>query len=121
MRMPTAKRRAGQVDDGDAMPEVDLSDARWRAVRRRRERPSRLTLRAMREALGKTQADVARALKTEQSEISRIERRHNVELETLRRFAEALGARCEVTFYFPETGHRIGVADPPDAPRRRTS
>jgi DNA-binding XRE family transcriptional regulator len=112
MTIPTAKRSS--VRDEDEMPEVALSDPRWRALRpRRRGRPNRLTLRALREAVGKTQADLARALRTEQSEISRIERRQNVELDTLRRFAAALGAECEVTFYFPQTGHRIGIADPP--------
>lgn len=96
------------------IPELDLTKAKILRRGPRADRPLKLTLRALREAAGKTQGDVARALETDQSEISRIERRGNVELTTLRRFAAALGAQCEVTFVFP-AGHRIVVATPPDA------
>lgn len=93
-------------------PEIDLSRAKVVGRGPRPNRPTRLTLRALREAAGKTQAEVAGALETEQSEVSRIERRRNVEIATLRKFAEALGATCEIAFVFPKTGHRIVVADP---------
>jgi transcriptional regulator with XRE-family HTH domain len=65
----------------------------------------------MRESANKTQADVAAALGTEQGEISRVERRDDVRLSTLRRYAEAIGAECEVVFVFPRTGRRITLAD----------
>jgi transcriptional regulator with XRE-family HTH domain len=61
----------------------------------------------MREAAGKTQADVGTVLGSDQAEVSRLERRDDMMLSTLRRYAEALGARCEVVFVFDETGHRI--------------
>jgi transcriptional regulator with XRE-family HTH domain len=71
-----------------------------------------MSLRAVREAVQKTQAEVAAALGTEQGEISRIERREDVRLSTLRRYAAAVGAECEVVFVFAKTGQRITLADP---------
>jgi transcriptional regulator with XRE-family HTH domain len=66
----------------------------------------------VREATYKTQVDVALALGTDQGEVSRIERREDVRLSALRRYAEALGAQCEVVFVCPKTGHRITIAEP---------
>jgi transcriptional regulator with XRE-family HTH domain len=66
----------------------------------------------MREEAHKTQAEVAAALGTEQGEISRVERREDVRLSTLRRYAEAIGAECEVVFVFAKTGRAITLADP---------
>ena len=60
----------------------------------------RLNLRAVRELLGKRQADVARAAKMAQSEVSRIEQASNLMLETTRRYVKALGGELEVTAVF---------------------
>lgn len=94
------------------IPELDLTRAK---VVRRGPKPGRalkLPLRALREAAGKTQAEVGAALESDQAEVSRLERRNDMMLSTLRRFAAALGAECEVAFVFPKTGHRIVVVDP---------
>jgi transcriptional regulator with XRE-family HTH domain len=72
---------------------------------------SRASLRTLREDLGKTQVDVARVLETNQGEVSRIERRQDLMLSTMRRYAEALGARCEVAFVF-RGGRRVLVVSP---------
>ena len=61
-----------------------------------------LSLRGVREAMHRTQADVATAAGVDQAEISRIERRADVRLSTLRKYAAALGAKCEVVFVFPK-------------------
>jgi DNA-binding XRE family transcriptional regulator len=82
-----------------------------RRVTRPRKGIERVTLRTLREALGKTQAEMARALGTDQGEVSRIERRPDVMLSTLRRYAEALGLRCEVAFVFDD-GRRALIAEP---------
>jgi transcriptional regulator with XRE-family HTH domain len=66
----------------------------------------------MREAAGKTQAEIGTALASDQAEVSKLERRHDMMLSTLQRYAEALGAKCEVAFVFPKTGHRIILAEP---------
>lgn len=67
-----------------------------------------MPLRALRKAAGKTQAEVAAALGKDQAEVSRLERRANIETDTLRAYARALGASCEVVFVSKQ-GHRITV------------
>ncbi len=88
----------------------DLSRPGLKRVTRARKGAERVTLRTVREAIGKTQIEVARALETDQGEVSRIERRTDIMLSTLRKYAEALGARCEVSFVF-EDGRRVLIAD----------
>jgi hypothetical protein len=53
-------------------------------------------LRAVREIAGKTQTEAAKLLETTQSELSRLERREDHKLSTLRRFVEAMGGELEV-------------------------
>ncbi len=67
-----------------------------------------MPLRALREASGKSQADVAEALGKDQAEVSRLEHRENVETETLREYARALDAECEI-YFVSKHGHRIRV------------
>lgn len=55
-----------------------------------------MTLRELREAAGKTQAEVADLTGAAQSELSRMERRDDHRLSTLRRYVEALGGELEV-------------------------
>jgi transcriptional regulator with XRE-family HTH domain len=78
---------------------------------RPRKGAERVALRTVREGLGKTQSEVARALETDQGEVSRIERRPDLLVSTLHRYAEALGATCEVVFVFPG-GRRVLIAEP---------
>lgn len=72
-----------------------------------------LSLRQIREAAGKTQVELAALLGTGQSELSRLERREDAAVSTIRKYAEALGARCEIAFVFPR-GRRyvIAMGDP---------
>ena len=56
-----------------------------------------MDLRAMRELAGKTQMEVATELDVAQSEVSRIERRPDTYISTLRRYVEALGGELEIT------------------------
>jgi len=53
-------------------------------------------LRALREIAGKTQADVAGLIEKTQGELSRMERRSDHRLSTLRKLVEALGGELEV-------------------------
>jgi hypothetical protein len=99
----------------DSLREIPELDVKHAKVLRRGPRPGRalkLSLRAMREAAGKTQAEVGAALGSDQAEMSKLERRPDMMLSTLRRYAEALGARCDVVFVFDKTGHRIELGDP---------
>jgi len=70
------------------------------------------TLAALRKALHITQADVAGQLGASQSEVSRIERRDDVLVSTLRGFVTALGAELELVARFRD-GHvvRIDLSD----------
>jgi DNA-binding XRE family transcriptional regulator len=94
------------------IPELDAKRAKVLRRGPREGRVLKLTLRAMREAAGKTQADVASELGSDQAEMSKLERRSDMMLSTLRKYAEAIGAECEVVFVFPKTGHRIVLGDP---------
>jgi hypothetical protein len=79
----------------DANPEeVDISRAK--VVGRGLKKDRRLTLQTLRVALGKTQADVARAAEMEQGDVSRLEARDDMKLSTLTRYAAAIGGRVEV-------------------------
>lgn len=56
-----------------------------------------ILLRQARETAGLTQEEVARRLRTKKSAISRIENHaEDVRLSTLRRYAEAVGARLQI-------------------------
>ena len=80
------------------MPEVDFDKAK-RIVRKRKGH-ERLPLAAVRNALGKTQVEVAEAAGIPQAEVSRLESRvalgEGLRLSSLTRYARALGGEVEV-------------------------
>ena len=59
-----------------------------------------LNLKAMRELLGKTQIQTAKAAKMSQGEVSRAEQRTDHLLSTLRRYVKALGGDVEIVAHF---------------------
>ena len=63
---------------------------------------ARLRLGDIREAVGKTQVEVAAELRLGQGSVSKIERAADMYLSTLRRYVEALGGELEVLARFPE-------------------
>ncbi len=69
-----------------------------------------MDLRAIRELVGKTQEDVAAVIEMSQSEVSRLERRQDFRLSTLRRFVEALGGELEVFAAFGDKRVRLRAA-----------
>ncbi|AKJ11815.1 XRE family transcriptional regulator [Streptomyces incarnatus] len=95
----------------ESQPEV--SDAEW-ASRKQAARTATEAhvvghrLREIREEQGLTQAQVATSLGISQARVSQIERGEIHNLETMRTYAEALGARITVTI---EYGDRtVGAA-----------
>jgi hypothetical protein len=99
----------------------DVTDVRRTKLLRRGPKPTRmlkLPLRAIREAAGKTQAEVGAAIGSDQAEMSKLERRPDMMLSTLRRYAEAVGARCDVVFVFDKTGHKIELGMPEEQDER---
>ncbi len=102
---PAGEARLGSVGQTDA-------------TARERELIARLTRR--RAASGLSQAQVARLMKTSQSAVARLESgRHDAQLSTLTRYAEALGLSLdlvedtETQAEVPSTGPRAGAAETP--------
>ena len=97
---------------------------RWQDVRKKKLTPQQLEaidqaveqdllaldLQAIRELIGKTQTEVAAATAMTQSEVSRLERRPNVRLSTLKRFVEALGGEVEIFATFGDKRVRLRAA-----------
>ncbi|WAL96836.1 helix-turn-helix domain-containing protein [Streptomyces sp. Je 1-369] len=90
----------------------DVSDAEWE----RRKQTARTAteahvlghhLREIREEQNLTQADVAKAVGISQARVSQVERGEIHNLETMRSYAAALGARLTVSI---EYGDRVGGA-----------
>ncbi len=66
-----------------------------------------MNLREVRQFAGKTQEELAAATKMQQPELSRVERRDDHLLSTLRRYVEALGGELEVTARFDGRAVRL--------------
>ncbi|MGH9557105.1 MAG: XRE family transcriptional regulator [Terriglobales bacterium] len=66
-----------------------------------------MTLEQIREALDLTQQRMARLMKTTQGNVSRLERRHDMLLSTLRAYIAAMGGSLEVSVRFPDTTVRL--------------
>lgn len=62
----------------------------------------RMTLDELRKDRKMTQGKLALAMKMEQSEVSRLEKRSEVKLGTLRNYVSALGGHIEVRAIFPD-------------------
>jgi predicted transcriptional regulator len=88
------KLTAAQIAAGDRWVEKELM---------------RLTLRELREQLGKTQGDLAAKSKISQAELSRAERRRDHLISTLRRYVESLGGEIEVLAKFKDKRVRLNV------------
>lgn len=97
----------GEWQDWAEVASADLADPTFRALVDEIEadqtwaREYSATLAGLRKALRITQADVAQRLGASQSEVSRIERRDDVLVSTLRGFVRALGADLELVARFP--------------------
>lgn len=61
-----------------------------------------MRLHELRRALRLSQQTLARRLKTDQAQISRLEQRTDLFVSTLRRYVEALGGQLEIVATFPE-------------------
>jgi transcriptional regulator with XRE-family HTH domain len=77
------------------------------------------TLKDLRQAVERTQADLAVSLGVGQDTISRIERRSDMLLSTLRRYVEAMGGTLELVAEFPDRPRM--VIDQLTPPRKKSS
>lgn len=60
------------------------------------------TLKDLRQAVAQTQQDLAATLGVGQDTISRLEKRSDMLLSTLRRYVEAMGGKLELVAQFPD-------------------
>ena len=82
----------------------EISPARRKKIRARtRELVAReMSLRELRHAVNKTQKTVARTLNMGQDGISRLEKRSDLLLSTLRNYVEAVGGSLTLVAQFPD-------------------
>ena len=82
-----------------------LPTARRRRIARRAEAliGEEMTMRQLRRARNITQSELAKALGVNQEQISRLEKRADLHLSTLRRSVEAMGGELILTAKFPDT------------------
>lgn len=87
--------------------------ARMSAERQERNRAAtqamlaEMPLAELRQARQMTQVTLAELLETSQPEVSKIERRTDVYVSTLRRYVEAMGGKLEIVARFPDGTVRI--------------
>jgi transcriptional regulator with XRE-family HTH domain len=84
--------------------------SRTRAKKRADAILHRMSLDALRKDRKMTQGKLAAAMQVDQSEISRIERRSEVKLGTLREYVNALGGHIEVRAVFPDKNVELAIA-----------
>src|SRR3954451_24634383 len=86
----------------------------------RAQRGVHLTLRGIREAVGRTQVEIAEGSKMDQGDISRLEGRSDFDdcqVETLRRYIAALGGRLDLVAVFGDKKISLsGVSNPNETP-----
>jgi len=69
---------------------------------------TKLSLRELRDSVGKTQAEVAAAMRINQAGVSKLEGRSDTTVSMLRSFVEALGAELEIVAV-SKLGHRYRI------------
>lgn len=77
------------------------------ATQQRAKEKTRLMLESMplqelRQARALSQDEMAKSLGIKQAAVSKLERRTDMYLSTLRKFVEAMGGRLEIVAHFPE-------------------
>lgn len=68
-----------------------------------------MDLRALREAMGLTQGELAQRIEITQSQLSKLERRDDHRISTLRRYIQALGGSLEICAIVD--GKRVKLAE----------
>ncbi len=78
------------------------------------------TLRQLREARERSQVEMAEKLHINQAAVSKLERRTDMYLSTLRNYIEAMGGKLEIIARFPQQTVRINqfeALDPENHPK----
>ena len=77
------------------------------------------TLRQLREARERSQVEMAEKLHIKQAAVSKLERRTDMYLSTLRSYIEAMGGKLEIIARFPQQAVRIMQFETLDPESRR--
>lgn len=85
--------------------------SRARAKKRSNTILKRMTLAELRKDRKMTQGKLAQAMKIEQSEVSRLEKRAEVKLGTLRNYVSALGGHIEIRAVFPDKNVELALTE----------
>jgi len=114
-------RTLGEMIDALPKQRRERVDARYRELKDEVE-----SLRELRKAAGKAQADIAATLKIKQPSVSKIEKQTDMYLSTLRSYVEAIGGELDLVVRLPSRRvmrlHRLGEmlsASAKPAPQRR--
>jgi predicted transcriptional regulator len=86
------------AEELSGLPKERQESIEARSVQIRQEE---ITLKHLREKLGLSQAELAQRLEVQQPAISKLERRQNLELSTLRSVVNALGGTIEIIVRVP--------------------
>lgn len=82
-------------------------DAKAASRKRTGELRREIRLNELRGALGISQEELAELLEKKQAAISRLERRSDMHVSTLRAFVKALGGKLEIIASFPDASYHI--------------
>lgn len=86
-----------------------LPRSRQRSIKKRAAEliAEEATLRQLREARERSQVEMAEKLHIKQAAVSKLERRTDMYLSTLRSYIEAMGGKLEIIARFPQRAVRI--------------
>ena len=100
-------RTLGEMIDALPKQRRERIDARYREIKDEVE-----SLRELRKAAGKAQAEIAATLKIKQPSVSKIEKQTDMYLSTLRSYVEAIGGELDLVIRLPAHRamrlHRLG-------------
>jgi DNA-binding transcriptional regulator YiaG len=78
-----------------------------------REMLREIPISELRQARNFTQEALAASLGTSQASVSKLERRNDMYISSLRRMVSAMGGELEITARFPDGDIRLGLLDRP--------
>lgn len=81
--------------------------ARKKAASLAQEMLAEMPLQELRQARALSQEQLAKTLRVKQASVSKLERRTDMYIQTLRNYIEAMGGKLEITAKFPDGQVRI--------------
>jgi ribosome-binding protein aMBF1 (putative translation factor) len=103
-RSSTARAEPQQTDDDGLGADLSKMKVRGRGLGVNKK----MSPRTLREALGITQVELAKRLKMDQSQVSKLEAGEDHLVTTLQRYAEALGGELQIAIMLSGQRYRIG-------------